>query len=206
MITLQLAQTAAAAVICALSISDPGAHHLDGASPSEQRQSVSASTPITRLEACSAQSNCVSSNYREPPNRYVSPFRILNEPDVAFRRAVRDIKSSDDRDVSIAEIVPRDRYIHVTVPGTAPSSVDDVELIFSDGVVNVKCEATVTLPPPPFCVKKNCINGNMSQRLRVERMGYLLGLPPSDREEMAGAKWTPIFMNSDRVPGFDDDF
>ena len=157
-----------------------------------------------RLNRCNANTNCVSSNYVEPPNRYVSPLRIVNDPGVAFQRAVRDLKSGDGG-VSIVDIVPRDNYIHITVPGTAPSSLDDIELLFSEGVVNVKCEARVTLPPPPFCVKKNCINGNMPQRSRVERVGLLLGLPANDREEMAGAKWTPIFMNSDRVPGFDDD-
>ena len=95
--------------------------------------------------------------------------------------------------------------MHLTVPGTAPASVDDIELQFAEGVVNVRCEARVTLPPPPFCVKKNCINGNMDQRSRVERMGLRLGLPTSHAEAMQGAKWTPIFFNSDRVPGFDDD-
>mmetsp|Transcript_14986 Transcript_14986/g.26807 ORF Transcript_14986/g.26807 Transcript_14986/m.26807 type:complete len:213 (-) Transcript_14986:471-1109(-) len=203
-----MAQTAAAAICSTLLISDPP-HQLDlDPPPSQQLQQQQS---ITRLDRCSAQSNCVSSNYREPPNRYVSPFRIVNEPQIAFQRAVRDVKNSQQNDgtlngMSIVEIVPNDYYIHVTVPGTAPSSVDDIELIFSEDVVNVKCEATVTLPPPPFCVKKNCINGNMDQRSRVERMGSLLGLPANDREEMMGAKWTPIFMNSDRVPGFEDNF
>ena len=45
----------------------------------------------------------------------------------------------------------------------------------------------------------------MDQRSRVEKLGYILGLPANDQEEMKGAKWTPIFMNSDRVPGFEDD-
>jgi hypothetical protein len=84
--------------------------------------------------------------------------------------------------------------------------VDDIDLVFGrqGQVVDVKCEARRTLPPPPFCIKKNCINGNMDQRERVQRLGYILGLPPADQDEMAGSKWTPIFLNSDRVPGFDD--
>ena len=105
----------------------------------------------------------------------------------------------------MVEIQPGSKYIHLTVPGTAPSSLDDVELVFSEGAANVRCEARVTLPPPPFCIKRNCINGNMDQRTRVEKLASVLGLPFQDRTEMAGAKWTPIFLNSDKVPGFDDD-
>lgn len=206
----RVAQTAAAAVCATLLVSSDPAEVVAPGEPSFPPAAQEPSV-VRRLAACPAESNCVSSNYREPPNRYVSPLRIVKDPDVAFKRAVRDVQNvRDGREfdgrLSVVEIAPRDRYIHVTVPGTAPSSVDDVELLFSEGVANVRCEATVTLPPPPFCVKKNCINGNMDQRSRVERMGRLLGLPPSDREEMAGAKWTPIFMNSDRVPGFEDDF
>lgn len=172
----------------------------------QQTQVIDTPTVQRRLEICNSQSNCVSSNYREPPNRYVSPFRIVNEPDVAFQRAVRDLNSNNDGDAAtIVEIAPRANYIHLTVPGTSPSSFDDIELVFLQEVVNVKCEARVTLPPPPFCIKKNCINGNMDQRSRVERLGRLLGIPPNDVEEMRDeAKWTPIFLNSDRVPGFDD--
>ena len=191
----QTAATAAVAICSLLTSTDT--HQTFDRSMHLQSQHV-------RLDRCNANTNCVSSNYVEPPNRYVSPLRIVNDPGVAFQRAVRDLKSGDGG-VSIVDVVPRDNYIHITVPGTAPSSLDDIELLFSEGVVNVKCEARVTLPPPPFCVKKNCINGNMPQRSRVERVGLLLGLPANDREEMAGAKWTPIFMNSDRVPGFDDD-
>jgi uncharacterized protein (DUF1499 family) len=158
---------------------------------------------IARLGACKANSNCVSSNYREPPNRYVSTFKIVNEPGVAFQRAARDLKQ-EGNGISVLEIVPSAYYIHVTVPGTAPASLDDIELVFSNDIVSVKCEARVTLPPPPFCIRKNCITGNMVQRSRIERLGNVLGLPSSDRDEMQGAKWTPIF-SSDRVPGFDDD-
>ena len=195
-----------AAAICTILISDPT--QVEQLSLAQQQSSQPPAAAITRrLSMCNPQSNCVSSNYREPPNRYISPFKLVNEPDVAFRRAVRDLENTGKNDdVSIVEIVPKEYYIHLTVPGTSPSSLDDIELAFSDNnVLNVKCEARVTLPPPPFCIKKNCINGNMDQRSRVERIGYLLGLPPNDREEMSGAKWTPIFLNSDRVPGFDDD-
>ena len=162
---------------------------------------------IVRLKACSPSSNCVSSNYLEPPNRYVSPLKIVNDRDVAFQRAIRELQKRDG-DFSIAEVVSKDYYIHITKPGTAPGSLDDIELTFpsSGGIVNIRCEARVTLPPPPFCVKKNCINGNMDQRKRLEDLMYVLGLPPVDQKQMQGAKWTPIFLNSDRVPGFYDDY
>lgn len=180
-------------------------------SPSQALASTKPETSngdIFRLQACEPNTNCVSSNYREPPNRYVSPFKIVRDPNAAFQRAVRDLQQSseDGSEFSVAEIIPNSNYIHLTVPGSAPSSLDDIDIVFSNDVVNVKCQARVTLPPPPFCVRKNCINGNMDQRSRVEKLGYLLGLPPSDREEMQTAKWTPIFFNSDRVPGFDDEF
>ena len=171
--------------------------------------SATINNEIFRLQACEPNTNCVSSNYREPPNRYVSPFKIVRDPTAAFQRAVRDLQQSSEdggSEFSVAEIVPNSKYIHLTVPGTSPSSLDDIGIVFSDDVVNVKCQARVTLPPPPFCVRKNCINGNMDQRSRVEKLGYLLGLPPSDREEMQAAKWTPIFFNSDRVPGFYDEY
>eukprot|EP00587_Corethron_hystrix_P012603 CAMPEP_0113302370 /NCGR_PEP_ID=MMETSP0010_2-20120614/3211_1 /TAXON_ID=216773 ORGANISM="Corethron hystrix, Strain 308" /NCGR_SAMPLE_ID=MMETSP0010_2 /ASSEMBLY_ACC=CAM_ASM_000155 /LENGTH=185 /DNA_ID=CAMNT_0000156149 /DNA_START=319 /DNA_END=876 /DNA_ORIENTATION=+ /assembly_acc=CAM_ASM_000155 len=179
--------------------------------------SVSIVTPsreietIARLKPCSKNSNCVSSNYLEPPNRYVSPLKILNDRDVAFQRAVRDLqKNGSDGaapSVAVLEIDAKKYYIHLAVPGTSLGSLDDLELVFPPdaGIVNVRCEARVTLPPPPFCVKKNCINGNMDQRRRVEALGVrVLGLPPADQRQMMDAKWTPIFFNSDKVPDMVD--
>uniref|UniRef100_A0A7S4J6Z4 Uncharacterized protein n=1 Tax=Odontella aurita TaxID=265563 RepID=A0A7S4J6Z4_9STRA len=180
-----------------------------------------------RLGRCDPGGNCVSSYFLEPPNRYVSPFRTLKTDgeEAVFRRAVRDVSAAASAaggstgsalgPIGVAEAVPRDRYLHLTVPGTSPGSVDDLELLFPSasigsgddgGIVQVRCEARVTLPVPPFCLRKNCINGNMDQRTRVEELGRnVLGLPPADRERMEkGSKWTPIFFNSDRVPGFDD--
>ena len=108
-----------------------------------------------RLRPCASDRNCVSSNYLEPPNRYVSPLKQVNDRDKAFQRAVRDLNQAQ---ASIVEVKPDQYYIHLTVPGTAPSSLDDVELLFTnDGIVNVRCDARVTLPIPPFCVKRNCI-------------------------------------------------
>jgi hypothetical protein len=138
----------------------------------------------------------------------MSPLQLVNDRDVAFRRAVRDLsESSTTTTMIIAEINPNNYYIHLTVPGTAPGSLDDVELLFAphDAVVNIRCEARVTLPPPPFCLSKNCINGNMDQRKRVDSVARILGLPPSDQLQMQKAKWTPIFFNADRVPNFDDE-
>ena len=160
--------------------------------------------------------------YSEPPNRYISSYKTVNEPEIAFQRAVKDLQRTVDRNngsgssssstadrISIVEIVPSLYYIHLTVPGSAgPSSLDDIDLVFSrtNNVVDVKCEARTTIPPPPFCLQRNCINGNMDQRRRVERLiGQVLGLPPSDTDEMKFARWTPIFFNEDRVPGFYDE-
>lgn len=158
------------------------------------------------LKPCSSDRNCVSSNYLEPPNRYMSPLKLVNDRDKAFQRAVRDLTNTD-ADVSIAEVKPDSYYIHLTVPGTAPSSLDDVELLFAEeSIVNVRCDARVTLPVPPFCLKRNCINGNMDQRFRVEKLSLILNLPPSDQQQMKQARWSPIFFNSDKVPGFDEDY
>ena len=153
-----------------------------------------------RLRRCEPNTNCVSSGYLEPPNRYMSPLQTLSDRDTAYRRTIRDLSSALDGKV---ETVAKDYYVHVEVPGTAPGSTDDVEILFGEegGIVNVRCEARVTLPPPPFCVKKNCINGNMDQRERVEKIARILGLPAADSGRMKDtAKWTPIFFNSDRVP------
>lgn len=154
-----------------------------------------------RLKPCPYDSNCVSSNYLEPPNRYVSPLRTVRDQNSAFTGAVRDLK-----DEEIVDVLPKNRYIHFTVPGTAPGSLDDIEVMFGEeGIVNLRCQARVTLPPPPFCIKKNCINGNMDQRQRLEKVAQTLGLPPADQERMQqSAKWSPIFFNSDIVPGFYD--
>lgn len=151
-----------------------------------------------RLKSCEPNTNCVSSGYLEPPNRYMSPLNTLSDKETAYRRAVRDLSTLNNK----VEGIAKDSYLHIEVPGTAPGSIDDVELLFGDeGVVNVRCEARVTLPPPPFCIKKNCINGNMDQRTRVEEISRVLGLPAADSERMKQtAKWTPIFFNSDRVP------
>mmetsp|Transcript_39445 Transcript_39445/g.95434 ORF Transcript_39445/g.95434 Transcript_39445/m.95434 type:complete len:236 (+) Transcript_39445:25-732(+) len=192
--------------------SSSGSSSLEALTSSYERATIT-DHDIVRLKACDPNTNCVSSNYREAPNRYVSPFKIVRDPNTAFQRAVRDLQqqqpSSENggSEFFVTEIIPNSKYIHLTVPGTAPSSLDDIDIVFTDNnIVNVKCQARVTLPPPPFCVRKNCINGNMDQRSRIEKLGYVLGLPPSDREEMQNAKWTPIFFNSDRVPGFDDEF
>ena len=185
-----------------------------------------AETPVGRLQPCPYESNCVSSNYLEPPNRYVSPLKTFRDRETAFTRAVRNLRDesstgslSSSTNIKVVEILPRQYYIHATVPGTSAGSLDDVEILFVDnndgaddggegggGIVHLRCLARVTLPPPPFCLKKNCINGNMDQRTRIDRMARTLGLPPADRERMEqSAKWTPIFFNSDRVPGFDDE-
>ena len=153
-----------------------------------------------RLLRCDPNTNCVSSGYLEPPNRYMSPLQTLSDRDTAYRRAVRDLSADFDGKV---ETIVRDYYVHVEVPGTAPGSTDDIEILFGEegGIVNVRCEARVTLPPPPFCVKKNCINGNLDQRERVEKIARIVGLPAADASRMKEtAKWTPIFFNSDRVP------
>jgi len=175
-----------------------------------------------RLRACVRGANCVSSNYAEPPNSYIAPFSLTNDRSVDFRRIVDDlslsvsvgstVERSDNTGKSlprqlsayrVAQVVPADFYIHLTTPGTAPGSIDDVEMVFPDGgdIVNVRCDAQVVLPPPPFCVRKNCINANMDQRRRVEELGLALGLSPVDQLQMREeARWTPIFFNSDRVP------
>lgn len=157
-----------------------------------------------KLNACEEKSNCVSSNFKEPPNRYFSPLKIVNDPDEAYRRAIRDLGKAG---VTIAEARPKSYYVHLTVPGTAPTSVDDIELLISDaGIIDVRCEARITLPPPPFCLKKNCINGNMDQRERIQNVVRVLGLPLDDEVQMKNeAKWTPIFFNSDRVPDMVED-
>ena len=105
-----------AATICTLLVSDLIIidllidRPLDGLEQQAPATSIS-SAPRT-LAICNPRSNCVSSNYREPPNRYISPFRIVNEPDVAFQRAVRDLKSnSAGSDITLVEIVPKDYYI-----------------------------------------------------------------------------------------------
>ena len=160
--------------------------------------------PVARLRPCPYESNCVSSNYLEPPNRYVSPLKTLRDQETAFARAIRDLEQSS---VKVVEILPRQYYLHATVPGTSVGSLDDVEVLFGqdEGIVHLRCQARVTLPPPPFCLKKNCINGNMDQRTRIGGIAATLGLPSADQERMQSAKWTPIFFNSDKVPGFDDE-
>lgn len=160
----------------------------------------------------------MSSNYAEAPNSYVSPFSINEDRTAAFRRVVDDVSSTGEvggevgaagmltsrlSSIRVAEVIPTEFYIHLTTPGTAPGSLDDLELVFPEdgGIVNVRCDARVVLPPPPFCVRKNCINANMDQRRRVEELSLGLGLPPVDQSQMKEeAKWTPIFFNSDRVP------
>ena len=170
-------------------------------------------TPDTtvQLRPCAKDTNCVSSFYLEPPNRYVSPLLSRQSPNISFQRALRDLsRYNQARSIETKDGV----YIHLTVPGTAPTSLDDIELFFQgddsseDGVttiVNLRGEARVTLPPPPFCVRKNCINGSMDQRDRIARVKTLLGLPAADESRMKDeAKWTPIFFNSDKVPSWDE--
>jgi len=155
------------------------------------------------LTPCGADRNCVSSNYQEPPNRYVSSLQLVKDRGYAFRRAIQDLSKSDA--VQVVDILPTEHYIHLTVPGTTPSSLDDIELLFLDSIVQLRCEARVTLPVPPFCLKRNCINGNMDQRTRVGTVARIVGLPYADQQQMQKAKWTPIFFNADRVPDFDED-
>ena len=192
--------------------------------PSQTTSSSPVIQPATtRLRPCGNDTNCVSSFYLEPPNRYISPLVSRQSPRVSFNRALRDLTKYEQAR-SVESVSPKQDgdaayYIHVTVPGTAPNSLDDLELFFdqddssssSDNpgsdvtttstVVNWRCQARVTLPPPPFCVRKNCINGNMDQRDRLSKLASFLGLPAADQSRMqVGAKWTPIFFNSDRVP------
>eukprot|EP00977_Amphora_coffeiformis_P012808 scaffold3240_cov187-Amphora_coffeaeformis.AAC.3 len=177
-----------------------------------------------QLRPCAKDTNCVSSYYAEPPNRYVSPWLSRQSPNVAFQRALRDLSQySSQGAAAVRSIDTLDgSYIHAVVLGTAPNSFDDIELFFkanddddsSENVrgddtgtlINLRCEARVTLPPPPFCIRKNCINGSMDQRDRLARIQTVLGLPAADASRMQDqAKWTPIFFNSDKVPSWDDD-
>lgn len=200
---------------CALLFGDPNPLLAEVGVPFPGPGYSSSAEGSVRLKPCDAKSNCVSSNYLEPPNRYMSPLKIVNDRDVAFQRAVRELQKQGNSNpnsalngFTVQEIISKEYYIHLTTPGKVPGSIYDVELVFpqDSGIVNVRCEARVALPPPPFCVKKNCINGNMDQRQAVEDLMFgVLGLPPADQKQMQeGAKWTPIFFNSDRVPGFDD--
>ena len=178
-------------------------------SPAQAQTGFDATNNV--LRPCPSDKNCVSSSYAEPPNRYISPLSVVKNSETAFRQAVRDLSSEQQQHqyFSITNIDPSHRYIHLTRPGTAPGSIDDIELLFSDdeaSIVALRCEAEVTLPPPPFCLQKKCINGNLDQRRRVEKVSKVLGLPSADSNLMKDAKWTPIFFNADRVPGFDDEF
>lgn len=101
-----------AATICTLLVSDQIIIDRPLNGLEQQAPATSISSAPRTLAICNPRSNCVSSNYREPPNRYISPFRIVNEPDVAFQRAVRDLKSnSAGSDITLVEIVPKDYYI-----------------------------------------------------------------------------------------------
>lgn len=211
---IQVAARAAVATVAfaTVQLSNPLASVAEvGYIPSSSASSSQVIDPIPpRLKACNANTNCISSGYIEPPNRYMSPLKTLSDKETAYRRAVRDLSNSKNNNYyNKIETISKDFYIHIEVPGTAPGpkSIDDIELLFTnDNIVNLRCEARVTLPPPPFCVQKNCINGNMDQRRRVEDIARILGLPSADYERMTQtAKWSPIFFNSDRVPGFDDD-
>ena len=180
---------------------------------------ISQTRPPSTLAACASNSNCVSSNYLEPPNRYLAPMQTLKDRDTAFSAALRDLtqlsKAANQKEnqslsklTSISIDEAKDYYIHATVPGTAPGSLDDVELLFlpHDGIIQWKCQARVTLPPPPFCIQRNCINGSMDQRQRLQALSSALGMPLADQaQQNDNAKWTPIFWNADKVPGFDDD-
>ena len=207
---VQVAARAAVATLAfaTVQLSNPLASVAEvGYIPSSSSSSSQIDPIPPRLKACNANTNCISSGYIEPPNRYMSPLKTLSDKETAYRRAVRDLSNSNSNYYNKIETISKDFYIHIEVPGTAPKSIDDIELLFTnDNIVNLRCEARITLPPPPFCVQKNCINGNMDQRRRVEDIARILGLPSADYERMTQtAKWSPIFFNSDRVPGFDDD-
>lgn len=168
------------------------------------------------LRQCKAKSNCVSSSYKEPPNRYVSPLRTLKDQDIAFESAIKNLqqrsslssKSKSSLSVGmttvVKDIVPNQYYIHLVVPGTVPGSLDDIELQFTQSnTVNIRCDAQVTVPYAPFCIKKNCINGAQDQRDRLQHLAIdVLGIPFADEKQMKSSdtKWTPIFFNADRVP------
>jgi uncharacterized protein (DUF1499 family) len=183
---------------------DPSPSH---ASPLEQNLATpTSSISAPRLTACPPTSNCISSNYLEPPNRYTAPLKLVKDRDIAFQRAIQDIQTNPR--FSLVQAMPKDYTLHLTIPGTSPNSIDDIYLLFPEegSIVNVKCEAQVTLPTPPFCIQKGCINGNMDQRRRVIELSRVLGLPLNDEDIMKeeGAKWTPIFWNTDRVPDMVD--
>ena len=166
---------------------------------------VSGTNDTPHINACKPNINCVSINYLEPLNRYVSPLQTVNEWAVAFQWAVSDMASLKDQ--TIMKVSSKDFYIRLAVPVTAPGSLNDLKILFSEegGVANIRCEAQVTLLPPPFCLEKNRSNGNMDQWTTVEELALSLGPPPTDQKQMQKrANWTPMFFDSDKVPGFYD--
>jgi uncharacterized protein (DUF1499 family) len=73
--------------------------------------------PVGRLQPCPYESNCVSSNFLEPPNRYVSPLKTFRDRETAFARAIKDLRDAESSGkTKVVEILPRQYYLHVTVP------------------------------------------------------------------------------------------
>lgn len=86
-----------------------------------------------RLLPCPYESNCVSSNYQESPNCYMSPLRTQKRPIVAFSNAICDLSTSQTTTTTTTTIVDsqnQNLYIHLTVFGMAPNSLDDIEVVF----------------------------------------------------------------------------
>ena len=156
-----------------------------------------------------ANKNCVSS--------YLEWSRQRSK--VFFQWALQDLLQYKQAKV-IKSIVPKDGvqkyyYIHITVPGTAPNSLDDNWIVLwrwkfqQQWHYHHHCQpdmpTRITLPPPPFCVQCNCINGNIDQRDQLIHVATVLGLPAANQSHiMEQAKWTTIFFNSDKVPGFSE--
>ena len=76
---------------------------------------------------------------------------------------------------------------------------EDLELRFlpGDNVVTFRLLAEKPQPMPPFCATRGCINGNASQRKRIEALrddnGFRSEDSRFDSEKYDG--WVPIFLH-----------
>ena len=150
-----------------------------------------------RLRRCPGSKQCVSSAGGEAPNKAMAPLSYAPTPRLeAFARLLRELRGNPE--VTVEEEDAESGYVRAAVVPASGGDAEDLEVQVLPGTLGLAAfrdTARSTRAPPPWCVKKGCLNGNQTQRSRMQALAASLSWSPTDTGALQeDAEWKPIFL------------
>lgn len=142
-----------------------------------------------KLRGCSGTNPCVSTSAFQSPSRFLPPWTYIgDQKEEYFNLRASLIRMG-------AQVVAEDgeRYIYATLEYDGPEDTDDLEFLFTRGkIVCFRSVSRKSVPDPPFCWWKGCINGPRN-RGRLEAIRDDLGWTPLETDEEK--EWVPLLLH-----------